>query len=323
MTPEEVFLQAIVEAPDDDTPRLVFADWLDEHGNSRGEFIRVQCRLASAGPDDPRRPGLEVLERRLLEQHQDEWLGPLRPVLSGWTFRRGFLDAIAVPAAAYLERAAIHHPPTVRRLEVDLHRFQVPASVVAFVPESTARENDCLPIGFRGTALVLATAEPIDRDMLAKFRFIFSRDFEPVAADAGQLVAALDRYWGVGPWTEEEERRAGAFFTRLIAGAVDRDAREVRIEPGPDHFRVLFVGKAGSAEGERCPRWLFGRLVTRIRIAAGIWLGDRRDEQTGTVRLTTRGKELEMDVRIRQTGGGPHVGLTLRPLDSPPVQGKP
>jgi uncharacterized protein (TIGR02996 family) len=43
----DAFLQAILDAPADDTPRLVYADWLEEHGQpDRGEFIRVQCALA-------------------------------------------------------------------------------------------------------------------------------------------------------------------------------------------------------------------------------------------------------------------------------------
>lgn len=37
------FLRAIIDRPDDDLPRLVFADWLDEHGDGeRAEFIRLQ-----------------------------------------------------------------------------------------------------------------------------------------------------------------------------------------------------------------------------------------------------------------------------------------
>ena len=47
---EDAFLQTILESPDDDAPRLVFADWLDEHGNGeQAEFIRVQIELAG-GP---------------------------------------------------------------------------------------------------------------------------------------------------------------------------------------------------------------------------------------------------------------------------------
>lgn len=40
-------LAAVCQFPDDDTPRLVLADWLDEHEqHERAEFIRVQVELA-------------------------------------------------------------------------------------------------------------------------------------------------------------------------------------------------------------------------------------------------------------------------------------
>jgi uncharacterized protein (TIGR02996 family) len=47
MTEREAFIAAILAAPDDDLPRLVYADWLEEQGEvERAEFIRVQCELA-------------------------------------------------------------------------------------------------------------------------------------------------------------------------------------------------------------------------------------------------------------------------------------
>src|SRR5579884_1935214 len=40
------FLAAINAAPRDDAPRLIYADWLDEHGDpERAEFIRIQFEL--------------------------------------------------------------------------------------------------------------------------------------------------------------------------------------------------------------------------------------------------------------------------------------
>jgi uncharacterized protein (TIGR02996 family) len=37
------FLRDVIEHPDDDAPRLIFADWLDDNSDSdRAEFIRVQ-----------------------------------------------------------------------------------------------------------------------------------------------------------------------------------------------------------------------------------------------------------------------------------------
>ena len=41
MTPDDAFLAAIIESPDDDGPRLVYADWLEENGHpERAEFLR-------------------------------------------------------------------------------------------------------------------------------------------------------------------------------------------------------------------------------------------------------------------------------------------
>ena len=47
MSDRDGFLRAITAAPADDLPRLIYADWLDEHGESeRAEFIRLQIQLA-------------------------------------------------------------------------------------------------------------------------------------------------------------------------------------------------------------------------------------------------------------------------------------
>jgi uncharacterized protein (TIGR02996 family) len=46
MTDDEAFIRAIVDRPGDDLPRLVYADWLDERGDPRGEYLRIEMELA-------------------------------------------------------------------------------------------------------------------------------------------------------------------------------------------------------------------------------------------------------------------------------------
>ena len=68
------FLADIRALPEDDAPRLIYADWLDDHGEAeRAEFIRVQCELSRLGKDDPRRSYRERRERDLLEAHLSRW----------------------------------------------------------------------------------------------------------------------------------------------------------------------------------------------------------------------------------------------------------
>lgn len=100
------FIAAICEAPEDDAPRLIYADWLDEHGQeARAEFIRVQCALASLAENDPRRPMLEECEANHLTRYHSQWSECLKG-LAGWTeFRRGFIETINIESRRFLQHA--------------------------------------------------------------------------------------------------------------------------------------------------------------------------------------------------------------------------
>jgi uncharacterized protein (TIGR02996 family) len=110
-TASEAFLKTIGEEPDEDAHRLVYADWLDDHGQpERAEFIRVQCELEKLGPDDSRRPDLAKRERALYEAHHEAWFDELpewaRPRGYGmFTFRRGFVAQILCTARQWLKGA--------------------------------------------------------------------------------------------------------------------------------------------------------------------------------------------------------------------------
>jgi uncharacterized protein (TIGR02996 family) len=118
------WLGAIRASPEDDAVRLVYADWLEEHGEAaRAEFIRVQCALASAeGLDERRAKALQLREKELLREHRDAWLGPLAPLADDWAqqthlrFRRGLIEAASLPAAVLLGHAADlkRHCPALR-----------------------------------------------------------------------------------------------------------------------------------------------------------------------------------------------------------------
>jgi uncharacterized protein (TIGR02996 family) len=133
MTHDQAFLQAIIEGPDDDAPRLVYADWLDDHGQPvRADFVRVQCKLARVFEGDPRRPELLEREWKSLAEHGQEWAGPLRDAVSSWEFRRGFIEAVTVRGDAGAGRF-IRQAPTLFRL--------APIRHLSFRPETTFRRT--------------------------------------------------------------------------------------------------------------------------------------------------------------------------------------
>ncbi len=100
MTDADRFLATIIATPEDDAPRLVFADWLEEHGDAdRAEFIRLQCSLARDGANFAR----EARAAELLTANRPRWIVPDMP--GRQLFRRGFVEFVHLSADDFLEHA--------------------------------------------------------------------------------------------------------------------------------------------------------------------------------------------------------------------------
>jgi uncharacterized protein (TIGR02996 family) len=88
---EAAFLRSIA-ASDDNVGRLMFADWLEEHGeHPRADFLRVQCELASPKLSEKRHHALRVRERELLDGHRSQWLQAFGLPLEDVCFRAGLI----------------------------------------------------------------------------------------------------------------------------------------------------------------------------------------------------------------------------------------
>ena len=109
-TDEAALLNAVAAAPADDLPRLVYADWLDEHGRpERAEFIRLQ--VANEHPMAGwERVRTEARIKELTEAHRAAWLGELPRWVRLWydrhrrerpDFRRGFVTDLSVYASPF------------------------------------------------------------------------------------------------------------------------------------------------------------------------------------------------------------------------------
>ena len=123
-TAGDALVRAILNDPDADEPRLVYADWLLERGELRGELIAMQCELyrlkpPSSVPELLRKKTQawfhshgnwanfsgkpQLLERRiqaLLDGHGRRWIEALLPNRHGIgrAFERGFVAGVALDA---------------------------------------------------------------------------------------------------------------------------------------------------------------------------------------------------------------------------------
>lgn len=93
------FMAAIQSRPDDDTPRLIYADWLEEQGDVRAELIRLQCRLERLPDDDPSRESHEIIEKKLVDVCSRSWREHSGIANVDYVhFKRGFVDTLHLRA---------------------------------------------------------------------------------------------------------------------------------------------------------------------------------------------------------------------------------
>lgn len=103
MVAESEFQRAILNRPDDSTPRFAYADWLDDQCNPLGEFIRVQHRLERLTDKGEVLFELERRESELLGEFEAEWLGDLAGLVEWCSFRRGFVHEISLSDESFIE----------------------------------------------------------------------------------------------------------------------------------------------------------------------------------------------------------------------------
>ena len=86
---------AILNDPADDTPRLIFADYLQENGEiERAEFIRLQCA------------GEKEQAAKVLAEHGEAWRAALGVLNHVGVFQRGFLTEVWIYAGEFAGHAA-------------------------------------------------------------------------------------------------------------------------------------------------------------------------------------------------------------------------
>ena len=129
----EPFLKAILSDPDDATPYAVYADWLTEHGDPRGEFIHVQLQLEDEQIGSARRKKLRQREKQLLARYEEQWLGAYARLLMDnpmvrhgeygpngpnfkYRFERGFLASLRVARLYVSVARTIRDAPETRFL---------------------------------------------------------------------------------------------------------------------------------------------------------------------------------------------------------------
>src|SRR5262245_28191257 len=92
---EDGLLQSVREAPHDEGIRLIYADWLEERGDVRGEFLRVESHLRRTNAREPGFPAALARWLHLRDRVSADWLDGLGWRVNGLLLPRPLADLLA------------------------------------------------------------------------------------------------------------------------------------------------------------------------------------------------------------------------------------
>ncbi|MEZ4391365.1 MAG: ATPase, T2SS/T4P/T4SS family [Polyangiales bacterium] len=236
---------------------------------------------------------------------------------------------------------------------VEVSDYEPTASVIQLVPSKLVLSHRLLPLSSRGNAITVGMVSPRDEAAIAELRRVLrSVDLEVVAISQDDFALAVQRFRLEGTPRGEAARGARVdpdslqfdvvdqerdadkavrvvgdevvrAVNRILAGALQREASDVHIEPEAAGVRVRYrvQGMLQDAPDLIPPSFAKG-VVARLKILAGLDITDRRSPQDGRIGMTAGYREVDLRVSSLPSSRGEKVVLRVlesaglsRPLD--------
>lgn len=225
---------------------------------------------------------------------------------------------------------------------VVLSDLAVDRAAVARVPSATARRHTILPIAIEGRYLVVAMADPADVLAIDDVRQAAGMPVQPVVAERGDLLAAIDRFHradselnDITATLQEEQRAEEAatfgdadaadedapivrFVNLLVTQAVQDRASDIHIEPGEHSVRVRFRVDGVLHEMQSAPKNMQQGIISRLKIMSEIDIAERRRPQDGRMSIRHGDRRIDLRVATLPTVWGEKI--VMRILDSGSTQ---
>jgi type IV pilus assembly protein PilB len=168
---------------------------------------------------------------------------------------------------------------------IDLASFDPDADAVRRVPRTLALRHDVLSLSSDGNQLTIALPDVHDRDVIDRVRLVTGMHVRAYRAPREAIRAKLSVVY-----PESDDAPAVRALDDIHDRALERAASDIHIEPTQSGGRVrqrvdgiLFQARVLTPE-------LFGQVVTRIKLLAGMDIADRRQPQDGRYAIERNGR---------------------------------
>ncbi len=223
---------------------------------------------------------------------------------------------------------------------VDLDAIDIPHEVVQMVERSLARQHHIIPIDYAEGMLTVAIPDPLDLYTIDELRFALDCNIEPVLATHDALDRALTNYYGLeegqvdeilkefGEEADVEVVQTGEvddgsasaedapiikLVYQILSNAVVAGASDVHIEPMANRLRIRYRVDGVCFDVDAPPKRLQAPVISRVKIMAGMDMAEKRRMQDGRIKLSARGRDL--DLRVSSLPATHGESVVMRILD--------
>ncbi len=218
--------------------------------------------------------------------------------------------------------------------ELDLNGLSFDPDVVTLLPSRAARRYLALPIREESSSIMVAMVDPTDVVAKDDLKTVLRRDLHLVVVTYSQLLATIERsqlnlkeQFDLSELAEERKESSQAdvadvvedgpivsLVNQMISQAVLDRASDIHVEPINGAIRIRFRIDGVLHEVGRLNANVHAKLMTRIKILAGLDISERRRPQDGRFSVGIEGQKVDLRVATLPTYLGEKV--VIRVLDT-------
>ena len=163
------------------------------------------------------------------------------------------------------------------------------------------KEHHMLPVGREGKDIVVAFANPLDRQAREIAVRIFGGDFIAAIATKKAIretINALERNQGHGAPEVADDKTVIGIFNSIIEDAIRDNASDIHIEPMKDRMRIRFRIDGVLMHYRDLPMEMAPPLSSRIKVLAEANIAEKRRHQDGRILFESRDSGNTLDMRV-------------------------
>lgn len=195
---------------------------------------------------------------------------------------------------------------------IDPRFMSVDPTLLHQMPQSCRAKATYLPVTRQDHQIMVAFANPLDRDDLDEARTIFSEGIVPAIASRDAIRELIQRFErGAQIRDNQDEDSATGVMDRVILDAIEQNVSDIHIEPLPDRLRIRFRRDGVLEPYKEFPRELIPNLSSRLKIMCSADIAEKRRHQGGRILFEYPGGELDLRASFYVTIHGEAIVLRL------------